>query len=54
VEVVDSEILSDYDVTYIERKLLGIIKTLSGSRHKDVSAEIKGLADVIDMSGRNQ
>jgi len=47
-------VMSDADTAHVERKLVGILRTLSGSRYQDVRDELKGLADVIDMSGRNQ
>ena len=47
-------VMSDADVEHVERKLSRIIKSLNGSRYIDVSNEIRSLADVIDMSGRNQ
>lgn len=47
-------VMSMEDTAHVERKLLGILRTLSGSRYQDVRDELKGLADVIDMSGRNQ
>jgi len=47
-------VMSMEDTAHVERKLLGILRTLNGSRYQDVRDELKSLADVIDMSGRNQ
>jgi len=44
-----AEMITDNDIEYIERKLNRIVKSLNGSRYKDVSKELKILVEMIDL-----
>lgn len=52
-EKVKKELIKSSDVVYLEQKLLRIIKSLDGSRYKDLRTELIALADIVEVSSKS-